>query len=288
MLQQMELAVDTPPRATAAHVLVIGNEKGGAGKSTLAMHVIVALLKAGKRVAALDLDLRQRSLSRYLNNRRLHQPCAPMPYEISAPGAAAALHDEAFVQQQETALAELMQRTGERCDVLVVDAPGSDSSLSRAVHAYADTLLTPLNDSFVDFDLLAEFDPHSNEPMGPGVYAELVWESRKRKAARQRRPIDWVVLRNRMASGVVEARNSQRMSQALRELAPRIGFRVAPGLAERVIYRELFPNGATLLDLSEGELKRQLKMSHVAARQELRDLLIVLKLPVFNGADLGF
>lgn len=288
MLQQMELAVDTPPRATAAHVLVIGNEKGGAGKSTLAMHVIVALLKAGKRVAALDLDLRQRSLSRYLHNRRQHQASAPMPYEVFAPSTAAALYDEAFALQQETALAELMQRTGERCDVLVVDAPGSDSSLSRAAHAYADTLLTPLNDSFVDFDLLAQFDPESNEPMGPGVYAELVWESRKRKAARQRRPIDWVVLRNRMASGVVEARNSQRMSQALRELAPRIGFRVAPGLAERVIYRELFPSGATLLDLSEGELKRQLKMSHVAARQELRDLLIVLKLPVFNGAELGF
>jgi len=122
----------------------------------------------------------------------------------------------------------------------------------------------------------------------PGVYAELVWESRKRKAMAQRRPIDWVVLRNRMAVGTVEARNSQRVAEALNALSGRVGFRMAPGLSERVVYRELFPQGLTLLDLGEEAFKSGLKMSHVAARQELRDLLIVLKLPGLSGAELGF
>jgi cellulose biosynthesis protein BcsQ len=52
------------------HVVVIGNQKGGSGKSTFAMHIIIALLKAGKRVASFDLDLNQLTLTRYLGNRR--------------------------------------------------------------------------------------------------------------------------------------------------------------------------------------------------------------------------
>jgi len=279
---------ESPVRATAAHVIVIGNEKGGAGKSTLAMHLTVALLKAGRRVAALDLDLRQRSLSRYLENRRQRfADAAASPYELDL-ALAPAIHPEHRQALEAATFAEAILRAGERSEFLVIDAPGSDTHLGRLAHGVADTLITPLNDSFVDFDLLADFDPRTNELLRPGVYAELVWDSRKRKAAAERRPIDWVVLRNRMATGVVEAKNSQKVADALRMLSTRIGFRIAPGLAERVIYRELFPIGATLLDLTEGELKQNLKLSHVAARQELRDLLIVLKLPGLAGAQLGF
>src|ERR1700747_1936817 len=54
----------------SAHVVVLGNEKGGAGKSTTALHIAVALLKAGQRVATIDLDCRQQSFTRYISNRR--------------------------------------------------------------------------------------------------------------------------------------------------------------------------------------------------------------------------
>src|ERR1700680_579834 len=54
----------------SAHVIVLGNEKGGSGKSTTAMHIAVALLKAGQRVATIDLDSRQKSFTHYVENRR--------------------------------------------------------------------------------------------------------------------------------------------------------------------------------------------------------------------------
>ena len=53
-----------------AHVIVLGNEKGGSGKSTTAMQLFVALARAGHRVGALDLDFRQQSFFRYLDNLR--------------------------------------------------------------------------------------------------------------------------------------------------------------------------------------------------------------------------
>src|ERR1700760_4861190 len=56
--------------ARTARVIVIGNEKGGSGKSTVAMHVCVALMKSGYRVATIDLDSRQKSLNNYTENGR--------------------------------------------------------------------------------------------------------------------------------------------------------------------------------------------------------------------------
>lgn len=288
MLQLQTLSPESPKAAITSHVIVVGNEKGGAGKSTLAMHLSVALMLAGRRVAVMDLDLRQQTLTRYLENRRRRfaDHSALMPYlaELPPPIGVFADGEAGEAARFATGLA----RTADRCDIVLIDAPGADTALGRLAHAHADTLITPLNDSFVDFDLLADIDPNTNEVVRPGVYAEMVWESRKRKAAAARRPIDWVVLRNRMASGMVGARNTVKMTQALQALATRIGFRLAPGLSERVIFRELFPQGSTLLDLGAEAGKAGLNMSHVAARQELRDLLIVLKIPGLSGAPLGF
>ena len=67
----MSLAYAHEPEAEPqrTHVIVVGNQKGGAGKSTVAMHVIVALMRMGRRTGVLDLDVRQRSLTRYIENR---------------------------------------------------------------------------------------------------------------------------------------------------------------------------------------------------------------------------
>jgi chromosome partitioning protein len=69
------------------------------------------------------------------------------------------------------------------------------------------------------------------------------------------------------------------MASVIEALSRRIGFRVAAGLSERVIYKELFLNGLTLLDLKRGGAGPSLTMSHVAARQEVRDLVAALNLP---------
>lgn len=283
--------IDTsPPPVLSAHVIVAGNEKGGAGKSTVAMHIAVALARMGRRVGAIDLDVRQRTFTRYLENRRAWAETRSL--SLAMPSVAevkpCGLRDvDAAEAEDERRFDTALQSLFATCQFVVIDAPGADTFLSRCAHIAADTLISPMNDSFVDFDLLGDVDPETFAVRKPSVYAELVWECRKRKAARARRAIDWVVMRNRMAPGI-ESRNRQRLGDALKTLSSRIGFRVAPGLSERVIFRELFPKGLTLLDLEPGVADQGMTIAHVAARQELRDLMIVLKLPGLDGEPLRF
>jgi chromosome partitioning protein len=276
-------------RSRPARVIVIGNEKGGAGKSTVAMHLTVALMRMGRRVGVVDLDVRQRTLTRYLENRlRWIQSSGsrlPMPEIIRVDASEARDLDAAEAEESEQ-LENTLGRLRQSCDFVIIDAPGGDTFLSRLAHVHADTLITPLNDSFVDFDLLGDVNPQTLEVIRPSFYSEMIWNCRKKKAQESRRPIDWVVMRNRMSP--LEARNKQKVGEALNNLARRIGFRMAPGLSERVIYRELFPAGLTLLDLTEKGSNISFTMSHVAARQELRDLVIVLQLPEFEGVEIGF
>jgi chromosome partitioning protein len=268
-----------------AHIIVVGNEKGGSGKSTTSMHVATALARMGHTVGGLDLDVRQRSFGRYLENRRAYS--ARHGLDLPSP----ALHDlpevdEASLPAGENiwdrklsiAVAELERNS----DFIVIDCPGSYTRLSQVAHSLADTLISPLNDSFIDFDLLARSDPETNKVLGPSVYAEMVWQARQLRAQAGLRPIDWVVLRNRL--GAQAMHNKAKMAGALEDLAKRIGFRVVPGFSERVIFRELFPNGLTLLDLRDVGVER-LNISNLAARQELRDLVAALRLP---GVSVAF
>lgn len=275
------LSMEVPRQAPQgrAHVIVFGNEKGGTGKTTTAMHITVALGRLGKKVAAIDLDGRQRTFARYIENRaefaaRTKHPL-PVPdiqvVERAKPNIPDPAADEA------ARLDAAMARAAASADFIVIDTPGNDTNLSRIGHASADTLVTPMNDSFLDFDLLAKIDGKSMDIKNPSLYAEFVWECRKRRLMARRANLDWVVMRNRMAS--VEARNKRRVAAALDKLASRIGCRVAPGFSERVIFRELFPMGLTMLDLPIPGLGVSLTMSHVAARQEVRELLSVLNLP---------
>lgn len=289
----MSLAHDITPEFAPrrAHIIVVGNQKGGAGKSTVAMHVIVALMRQGRRTGVLDLDIRQRSLTRYIENRArwiatrgAHLP-SPQILELQESPLRSL---DAAEAEEDAAFRAALKRLGETCDFIVIDSPGGDSFLARLAHAWADTLITPLNDSFVDFDLLGDIDETCADIVRPSIYSEMVWESRKRKALAVRTPIDWVVLRNRTSASKIEAKNKQKVGKALNTLSGRIGFRIAPGLSERVIYRELFPQGLTLLDLDSEGVASDMRMAHLAARQELRDLFITLKLPGIEGEPLKF
>jgi len=263
-----------------AHVIVMGNEKGGSGKSTAGMHVIVGLLRDGYSVGAIDLDARQATMSNYLAARQVftasHGVVLPHPKVIALHRAdhdsratAEAEEREAF----EAALATLHRS----CDIIVIDCPGSDTYLSRLGHALADTLITPINDSFVDFAMLAKVDPDKLDVINPSVYSEMVWEARKRRFSRDRGRIDWIVMRNRL--GASEARNKRDVGTTLEALAKRIGFRTVKGFGERVIYRELYLQGLTLMDVREAGVGISLGMSHIAARAEVRALLSAIKMP---------
>jgi chromosome partitioning protein len=245
-------------RLSRASIIVVGNEKGGAGKSTIAVHLTTALMHEGARVAVMDLDVRQQSTGHFFENRRTWTRAnnVVLPQPILFGGEPGALMDEAF---------------GCDADFLVLDTPGADTELSRAAHQGADLIVTPMNDSFVDFDMLGIVDPVSLEVLRPSLYAVTVWEARKNRALQRGRSIDWVVLRNRLAS--FEARNRKRVDERLASLARRAGFRAIAGLRDRVIYRELFPFGLTVNDLSAKVRPVQVSLAHVAARQELRVLM---------------
>lgn len=259
-----------------ARIIVVGNEKGGSGKSTTCMHVATALSRLGQKVGALDLDLRQRSFGRYIENRRAYLAQAglalPTPDYRDLPEADPSSPENAQDQRLTRAI-EAMDAT---MDYIVIDCPGSHTRLSQVAHTLADTLITPLNDSFVDFDLLARMDGLTGKIKGPSIYSEMVWGARQTRAQAKLQPIDWIVVRNRL--GAQQMHNKKKVGAALEELSRRIGFRVLNGFSERVIFRELFPRGLTLLDLKDTGVD-QLNLSNIAARQELRDLMSGLRLP---------
>jgi len=218
----------------------------------------------------LDLDPRQRTSHRYMENR--YDTMQRRGLELPTPAC------EVFKGRSTESLLIKIDKLEKDCDFLIIDNPGRDDDLARAAVEQADTLVTPMNDSFVDFDLIGQVDPENFKVKKLSFFAELIWEARMKRsratAAGQRPQMDWVVVRNR--TGHTEARNMARINKALTEMSKRVGFRVTHGLSERVIFRELFPSGLTLLD--KGHLG-DLGTSHLVARQELRTLVMALQLP---------
>ncbi len=268
-------------RSKSAHVVVLGNEKGGSGKSTIAMHVTVALLKAGQRVATVDLDSRQQSFTHYIDNRRNWAKRAHLDLELPehycvARGEGPKVDENEVIEF--SAFAETIANVEHSHDFVVIDTPGSDSYLMRLAHSMADTLITPLNDSFIDFDVLGTVDPASYALTGTSLYSELVREARRQRRLVDQETTDWIAVRNRLST--LGSRNKRLLGEGLNELGRQLGFRCAEGFAERVIYREFFPRGLTALDdLDEPTLGTRPSMSHLTARQEVQTLLSHLKLP---------
>jgi chromosome partitioning protein len=272
----------SPGKSASAHVVVVGNEKGGSGKSTTAMHVAVALLNVGQRVATIDLDSRQKSFTRYIENRRAWARRAHIDLDVPAHfcvarGATLKLDENEAIEF--AGFAEAVGAVEHTHDFVVVDTPGTDSYLTRLAHSMADTLVTPLNDSFVDFDVIGTVDPTSFAVTGESHYAAMVRDARRQRRMIDGVRLDWVVVRNRLS--VLGSRNKRLVGEGLGVLATQLGFRCVDGLAERVIYREFFPRGLTALDnLDETTLGTRPSLSHVTARSEVMTLFEALKLPL--------
>jgi len=272
----------SPGQSGAAHVVVLGNEKGGSGKSTTALHIAIALLKAGQRVATIDLDCRQQSFTRYIGNRRAWARRTGLDLElpvhrcVNSGDTMQVADNEMSEFQQFMEAVSAVERT---FDFIVIDTPGSDSYLMRLAHSMADTLVTPINDSFLDFDVLGTVDPATFAVTGESHYAGMVREARRKRRQLDGASTDWIVVRNRLS--MPGSRNRQLLVGSLKELSFRMGFRAIDGFAERVVYREFFPRGLTALDdLDEATLGTRPSMGHVTAREEVASLLRQLKLPL--------
>ena len=267
-----------------AHVIVVGNEKGGSGKSTTAFHLAVYLLYAGHRVATIDVDSRQQTLTHYIRNRRAHCKetgrSLPNPLHFHLPSA----WGDSVRENQKAEFDVFRRAVGEvedSVDFLVIDTPGFDTNLTRLAHSLADTLVTPVNDSLIDINVLARTDPETGQPIETSHYARLVQRARSERMGVDGETIDWVLVRNRIS--MLASRNARQVHTTLEGIATRFGCRIADGIAERVIFRSLFPSGTTVFDPldEEGEAA---SVSHVSARQEYRNLVAALNLPL-HGAE---
>ncbi len=266
----------------SAHVVVLGNEKGGSGKSTTALHIAVALLKAGQRVATIDLDSRQQSFTHYIENRRAWAKRAGIQLELPTHYCVPRADGNSLDANEANEFASFSRAIGaieHTHDVVVIDTPGNDTYLMRLAHSMADTLVTPLNDSFVDFDVLATLDPTDFTVTGESHYAEMVRNARRQRRLVDGRLTDWIVVRNRLST--LGSRNKKLVGEGIDALGKRMGFRSVDGFAERVVYREFFPRGLTAFDdLDEQTLGTRPNMSHLTAREEVIGLLNALHLPM--------
>ncbi len=266
-----------------AHIIVFGNEKGGSGKSTTAMHTAIALLRLGYRVGTIDLDARQGTLTRYLKKRfqyiTRHNETLPSPAHMAIERSQKeTVGDQQF--EEESFLMMALDELTRVCDFIVIDTPGTDTFLSRLAHSYADTLITPMNDSFIDLDLLADIDMTNHVVKGPSVYSKMVEDQRQKRRLRGDKEIDWIVMRNRVTH--LHTNNNKVISELLEQVSALAGFRLAPGFGERVVFKELFLKGLTLLDLKEDQ-DGGLTMSQISARQEVRHLIVTLAPEKFKG-----
>ena len=267
-------------QAPRARVIVVGNEKGGSGKSTVAVHLAIALLKANRKVASLDLDSRQKTFTHYIENRHAWAQHTGLNLEIPDHRYFIENSDHPTAEDEAadgTALTEQIGALAEFHDFIVIDTPGRDSYLGRLAHSVADTLITPMNDSLVDLDVLGTMDRDTMRVTGPSHYAQMVGEARRQRHLRANATCDWIVLRNRLAT--LASRNTRVVGQALQDLSEMLNFRCAEGLAERVIFREFYARGLTALDnLDARTLGLRPSLSHVTARLEIEALLKALNL----------
>src|ERR1700716_3771988 len=266
----------------SAHVVVLGNEKGGSGKSTTALHIAVALMKAGQRVATIDLDCRQQSFTHYIANRKAWARRTGLDLQLPVHFCIKLGQTMQIVDNENSEFLQFMEAvsTVERSfDFIVIDTPGSDSYLMRLAHSMADTLVTPINDSFLDFDVLGTVDPATYSVTGESHYAEMVRDVRRKRRQLDGASTDWIVVRNRLS--MIGSRNKQLVFDSLKDLSLRLGFRAIDGFAERVGYREFFSRGLTALDnIDVATLGTRPSMGHVTAREEVTSLLRQLKLPL--------
>jgi chromosome partitioning protein len=250
-----------------AHIIVVSNEKGGTGKSTISMHLAIKLLNEGFTVATIDLDGRQGTLSKYIENRQHF--CQTKSINLPTP------QHHRFAPQEDTIVSQYevcskIHELTDKFDAVIIDTPGTKNYLFDIAHVYADTLITPISDSLIDLNVMADIDFANNKVKKPGHYANFIWDTKKQLAAKGKPYLNWIVVGNKISS--YNSNNKKQVFSYLEQISKIYGFRLLGGLKDRVIYKELFLEGLTVLDMQNDSLKYKMNMSHLAAKREVRSL----------------
>ncbi len=260
------------------YIIVLGNEKGGSGKTTTAMHLIFSLIYKNYTISTIDLDFRQLSLNRYLENRKLYyknlgKESFPIPSILDIPKNILESRDENEIEVYFDDLFEKIET-----DFIIIDTPGTNNTLSCVAHSFADLIITPMNDSFIDLDLIAHISGNDLKSAKPSIYSSMIWEQKIKRLKRDKKKIEWIIIRNRLSN--LDSNNRRNIEKALAHLSKTLALKIGSGFSERIIYRELFPYGLTLLDVFENQSIIKITTSHIAARQELRNFINDLKIPL--------
>jgi chromosome partitioning protein len=260
-------------------VIVVGNEKGGSGKSTLSMHLAIAYLYSGYRVATIDLDGRQGTLTHYIENRIRY--ASKEGFDLPTPEhlvvTPAQFSSRQSSAEDEAQLEAEIQDLKKEYDIIVVDTPGTYNHLSNAGHANADILVTPVNDSLVDIDVIAAIDPYTHQITAESQYTLNIRDIQAHRRANGRSDFRWIVLRNRISH--IDAKNKREVDTVLRQMEEAIGFAYISGIGERVVYREMFLKGLTILDMIKLG-SEEISISHIAAKNELMTVLNAVGIPL--------
>ena len=256
---------------TKPYIIILGNEKGGSGKTTTAMHLIFSLMYKNYTVSTIDLDFRQLSLNRYLENRKLY-------YQNSKQEDF--LMPSILESREENKIESYFDNLFENIttDFIIIDTPGNNNTLSCVAHSFADLIVTPMNDSFIDLDLIAHISGNDLKTARPSIYSSMIWEQKIKKFKRDKKKIEWIIIRNRLSN--LDSNNRRSIEKTLNHLSKTLALKIGSGFSERIIYRELFPYGLTLLDVLDNQSIIKITTSHIAARQELRNFINDLKIPI--------
>lgn len=256
--------------AHKGHIIVVSNEKGGTGKSTISMHLAINLLQEGYSVAVVDLDGRQGTLSKYIENRKKY--CRVRNIDLPTPAlfTYAPQEDIDLIEASKENINNRIEELSREYDAVIIDTPGTKNYLFEEAHKHADTLITPMSDSLIDLNVMADIDFASSTIGKPGHYANFIWEVKKKMAAENRGYLNWIVVGNKTST--YNSKNKNLVFDYLEKLGKLFGFRFTPGLKDRIIYKELFLVGLTVLDMQHPKLQLKMTLSHLAAKREVKSI----------------
>lgn len=221
-------------------IIVASGVKGGTGKSTITLHLATYLFLSGKKISTIDYDFPQFSFTRYYENRKKNKN--------------ASVWEKHQCIKDLTYVPEMNDQT-----IYIIDTPGHYNENIIKLHKHADVIITPINDSFMDIDTIMQVE-HEKWVL-PGSYYESILENKKEK-----KDSLWLVVRNRSSS--INSKHKQNVEIRLQELAKKLNFTPMQGFKERNIFRELFTNGLSVLDMDQNKLA----ISHLAAKIEIKML----------------